>query len=466
MKFNNETIREAVKEWLDDDKLAELKYGHISNWDTSEVTDMSSLFLDAHEFNSPIEEWDVSNVTTMHAMFDNAFRFNKNLNNWNVSKVEDMSEMFSSSEELFFNKPVEKWDVSNVTNMGHMFVGAVSFNQPIEKWDVSNVTDMGGMFSEAVSFNQPVEKWDVSNVTNMGSMFYKAEAFNQTIEEWDVSNVTDMKVVFCKAVSFNQPIEKWDVSNVTNMEGMFYKAEAFNQPIEKWDVSNVTNMGYMFNGAETFNQPLSKWKLKKLEESEMMFESAFSFKQTLPVNLLHHRKNKGIVIDFNEWMTINTSIKINNDFKISNLENEFKLINYKFNGGKDFNYNIFNNETFEHDEVYVGSPSSSQLTICVNHTILYVKHFDIHDGPIQEGVYLGISLDPEFKNIEWSEYAWGVGGNSDLIDFIGSLSIALRDEDFINDYEELDYYEDFNKIELNIQIDIKKFKENWQNYMG
>jgi hypothetical protein len=222
----------------------------------------------------------------------------------------------------------------------------------------------------------------------------------------------------------------------------------------------------MFNGAETFNQPLSKWKLKKLEESEMMFESAFSFKQTLPVNLLHHRKNKGIVIDFNEWMTINTSIKINNDFKISNLENEFKLINYKFNGGKDFNYNIFNNETFEHDEVYVGSPSSSQLTICVNHTILYVKHFDIHDGPIQEGVYLGISLDPEFKNIEWSEYAWGVGGNSDLIDFIGSLSIALRDEDFINDYEELDYYEDFNKIELNIQIDIKKFKENWQNYMG
>ena len=416
MKFNNETIREAVKEWLDDNKLAELKYGHISNWDTSEVTDMSSLFLDAHEFNSPIEEWDVSNVTTMHAMFDNAFRFNKNLNNWNVSKVEDMSEMFSSSEELFFNKPVEKWDVSNVTNMGHMFVGAVSFNQPIEKWDVSNVTDMGGMFSEAVSFNQPVEKWDVSNVTNM--------------------------------------------------EGMFYKAEAFNQPIEEWDVSNVTNMGYMFNGAETFNQPLSKWKLKKLEESEMMFESAFSFKQTLPVNLLHHRKNKGIVIDFNEWMTINTSIKINNDFKISNLENEFKLINYKFNGGKDFNYNIFNNETFEHDEVYVGSPSSSQLTICVNHTILYVKHFDIHDGPIQEGVYLGISLDPEFKNIEWSEYAWGVGGNSDLIDFIGSLSIALRDEDFINDYEELDYYEDFNKIELNIQIDIKKFKENWQNYMG
>ena len=41
MKFNNETLRAAVKEWLDDESKAEKKYGHISDWDTSEVTDMS-----------------------------------------------------------------------------------------------------------------------------------------------------------------------------------------------------------------------------------------------------------------------------------------------------------------------------------------------------------------------------------------------------------------------------------------
>jgi len=38
MKFNNETIREAVKEWLENDESAETKYGHISNWDVSNVT--------------------------------------------------------------------------------------------------------------------------------------------------------------------------------------------------------------------------------------------------------------------------------------------------------------------------------------------------------------------------------------------------------------------------------------------
>ena len=71
MKFNNETIREAVKEWLDDAVSAEAKYGHISGWDTSEVTDMSKLFLDAYTFNENINNWDVSNVTDMRFIFGN-----------------------------------------------------------------------------------------------------------------------------------------------------------------------------------------------------------------------------------------------------------------------------------------------------------------------------------------------------------------------------------------------------------
>ena len=65
MKFNNETLRAAVKEWLKDESKAEKKYGHISDWDTSEVTDMQYLFKDAAFFNQPLEKWDVSQVTDM-----------------------------------------------------------------------------------------------------------------------------------------------------------------------------------------------------------------------------------------------------------------------------------------------------------------------------------------------------------------------------------------------------------------
>ena len=40
----DDTIHEAVSAWLDDEASARQTYGDISMWDTSEVTDMESLF--------------------------------------------------------------------------------------------------------------------------------------------------------------------------------------------------------------------------------------------------------------------------------------------------------------------------------------------------------------------------------------------------------------------------------------
>ena len=301
IKFNNQTLRAAVKKWLENPKKATSKYRHISSWDTSKVTDMSKLFLDAHTFNEPLNNWDVSNVTNMHAMFDNAYLFNQPLDNWDVSKVTNMGEMFSTTKSLafnqpignwnvsnvtnmegmfnkatFFNQPLSNWDVSNVTNMQNTFAYAENFNQPISDWDVSNVTNMNMIFSSAKSFNKPIENWDVSNVINMGLMFADAENFNQPIGNWDVSNVTNMSMMFSCAKSFNQPIGNWDVGNVTDMSEMFSTTEslAFNQSIGDWDVSNVTNMIGMFNNATFFNQPLSNWDVSSVTNMFMMFDGA------------------------------------------------------------------------------------------------------------------------------------------------------------------------------------------------
>ena len=261
IKFNNQTLRTAIEDWLEYPISAEATYGHISGWDTSKVTDMSKLFLDAHTFNEPLNNWDVSNVTNMHAMFDNAYAFNQPLNNWEVGNVTDMSEMFSSMEALAFNQPIGNWDVSNVTNMYSMFSEAKEFNQPIGDWDVSNVMDMQGMFFGAKAFNQPIGNWDLNSVTDMKGMFYGATAFNQPIGNLDVSNVINMSMMFNDAEAFNQPIGNWDVSGVNDMSGMFYGAKAFNQPLENWNVKNVTDMKGIFKDENAFNQPLENWNL-------------------------------------------------------------------------------------------------------------------------------------------------------------------------------------------------------------
>merc|ERR1719182_241609 len=78
----NWKIRWAVAGWLSDATAAEATYGHISTWQTGEVTDMSSLFASWNggaAFNEDISSWDTSSVTTMQDTFYGAETFNQNL---------------------------------------------------------------------------------------------------------------------------------------------------------------------------------------------------------------------------------------------------------------------------------------------------------------------------------------------------------------------------------------------------
>jgi surface protein len=203
-------------------------YGPIELWDTSQVTNMNSLFLNK-AVNQDISGWDVSSVTTMQEMFKDADSFNQNLSGWDVSSVATMQEMFKDADS--FNQSLSGWNVSSVTDMSYMFEGAIAFNQDLNAWDVSSVTDMNHMFSTVRAFNQNLNAWDVSAVQNMAYMFKGAESFNQDISAWDVSSVTDMQFMFIAATSFNGKIRIWNVSSVTNMKGMFYSAIAFHQQV-------------------------------------------------------------------------------------------------------------------------------------------------------------------------------------------------------------------------------------------
>ena len=63
-------IQTAVNDWVSDPSAATTTYGNISDWDVSQVTDMSELFRDKTDFNGDISNWDVSSVTTMYSMFE------------------------------------------------------------------------------------------------------------------------------------------------------------------------------------------------------------------------------------------------------------------------------------------------------------------------------------------------------------------------------------------------------------
>ena len=70
-KYNrsDSDIKKAVNDWCEDPAKATAKYGHISKWNTSLVTNMKELFKGKRDFNDDISKWDVSSVTDMSYMF-------------------------------------------------------------------------------------------------------------------------------------------------------------------------------------------------------------------------------------------------------------------------------------------------------------------------------------------------------------------------------------------------------------
>lgn len=277
--LNDDNIQAAVDLWVSDQSTAESTYGHISDWYTGSVTDMTHLFYTKSTFNEDISGWDVSEVTTMKGMFRKASAFNQNIGAWNTSKVTSMTWMFR--EAASFNQPIGQWDVSAVGSMDLMFGSAHLFDQDLNGWNVGSVTRMDQMFNGASAFNGNVGEWDVQQVTTMSRMFAGASNFNQDIGEWDVSAVGNFEYTFQEAFAFNQPIGQWDVSAATNMGNMFLRASDFNRDIGTWDVSNVTTFAAMFQQSTAFNQDIGAWQVGSAQSFENMFYLATSFDQDL-----------------------------------------------------------------------------------------------------------------------------------------------------------------------------------------
>ena len=92
LKRTDSDIREAVRMWAQNPTEAEIKYGDISQWDTSSVTDMHELFYRS-QFNGDISGWNVSSVTNMHSMFAIS-QFNGDIRRWRLSPGTNTDSMF------------------------------------------------------------------------------------------------------------------------------------------------------------------------------------------------------------------------------------------------------------------------------------------------------------------------------------------------------------------------------------
>ena len=181
-----------------------------------------------------------SNVTNMENMFTNASKLKEgNFSDWDTSKVKKMGSMFSRTSSL--ESSVNFRDASNVEDMGRMFYN--SKVPSVNIGDAGKVKDMGYMFN-----NSQVEKVEIANtssVENMSNMFAHAKKLKDgNMSEWDTSKAKNLSAMFYGASQFNQDLSNWNLSSASNLDGFIWSDDSFEPDnyekfLEKLEASNL-----------------------------------------------------------------------------------------------------------------------------------------------------------------------------------------------------------------------------------
>lgn len=277
------------------------KIDALPSWDTTNVTNMKNMFNGATKFNQPLYYWNTFNVTTMEGMFKDAISFNQDIetqlvnmigasyHSWSTHNVTTMESMFQGATKFNGTFSRDGWNTAKVETMESMFQGATEFEGAgIDQWITSSVTNMKSMFQDTIKFNGYFDShssWNTAAVETMESMFQDAKAFEGwELGHWDTSKVTTMKNMFNGAEAFHgekgasmYDLGDWVTSSVINMQGMFAGATSFNQDISDWNTSNVTTMESMFNGATNFDQNLTTWCVSQITARPNSFDNDSAF---------------------------------------------------------------------------------------------------------------------------------------------------------------------------------------------
>ena len=231
----------------------------LSNFDTSQVTSMLSMFANDKNLKSlDLSGFNTSNVTDMSKLFKSCSALTSlDVSSFNTAKVKDMSTMFNLCTSLT-NLNLNNFDTKNVENMNSMFYACRNLSSlSISNFNTAKVTDMTAMFGMCFKLsNLNVASFDTSNVKQAVGMFLYCMSLNQLdVSHFNTSNITSTNGMF----AFCTNLAKIDVSHfntdqVTDMMEMFSGDSSLTSlDISNFNMDSVTSSDNMLNGLASLN---------------------------------------------------------------------------------------------------------------------------------------------------------------------------------------------------------------------
>ena len=193
---------------------------HLDYLNTSEVTDMSFMFMVCNSLTSlDLHNFNTSSVVDMSGMFDGCESLTSlDVSGFNTSSVVGMSGMFSSCSALT-SLDLSGFNTSSVTDMSGMFSDCSSLTSlDVSGFNTSSVMEMSIMFAECSALTSlDLSSFNTDNVTSMNGMFYGCSSLTSLdVSSFNTANVTDMGLMFfeCSSLKTIYCDDDWSTSSV------------------------------------------------------------------------------------------------------------------------------------------------------------------------------------------------------------------------------------------------------------
>ena len=142
-----------------------------------------------------------NNISNLKRLFEDCSDLiSLDLSNFDTSNVTDMELMFNECIKLKTINGLNKLNTSQVTNMGGMFQKCFKIEYlDLTNFDTSNVTDIGDMFNKCYELKNinGLDNFNTYKVSIMSRMFLRCEKIeNLDLSKFYTSNVTDLSSMF------------------------------------------------------------------------------------------------------------------------------------------------------------------------------------------------------------------------------------------------------------------------------
>lgn len=297
---------------------------HLNSWTFENIKSLIFIIRNCKSISQDdidtIIGWNMNTITSLKGLMSGTSITQFDVSNWNISNVTDVSYMFSECFNLISIIGIEDFISNSINDISHMFNRCSSLlSLNISNWNTSNVKDLSYFCYNCSSLeNINISNWDTSNIISFYNSFNNCGFTTLDLSGWNFESAKSLQNMLSNCRNLTELKINTNYNNIEVMQDMVSGCEK---------LTTIPDTFYLYGSADNvFNNCSSLTNIENIiincENANSIFNNCTNL---ISINSFIVNESSSITFAFNGCINL-TQI---NDFQINTMQDI--LLNNMFN---------------------------------------------------------------------------------------------------------------------------------------